>query len=557
MTLFQVRDKDGKVHDIWVGCISPDKVKEIVDEAIDGVQEEIGKSKTLSASDYSQGYFQRLQGIVASDFYVTTHTLCEVKVGEKVAVTANGNEVTLSVLDSADLSVAGFLGTPLTKTTEDMTYIVKNGGWLLVQIKNDHGITPSTNTSVVVIGESRIDALEKETQALHKTIETLPFTRLSSSAKHRPFTNIVNNCQNVSDWIVENATEGLATVDTENYILWSQSLRSDKSLRCVKHSYDLRNNNLVLRLRINSGENNSGLYMRLSSTATPSLALVFSLMRINVNTPVGEWVEYEIPWNAYSYTTAELPDISALNDIMIYVYDGSVDFNVQFIGTRPKRLQNGVISFTFDDGYKTQYTGAKILAEKGITATVYHIPEATSEDYLTVAELQAMVEHFGTDVEAHGSPTYDTLTEDELVAHWTQAQNFLRDNGLSEGKHLAYPGGRHPENVVKMARKFFTSCRTINSFIPFETLPSADNYRLRALSGVGASGTNVDAVKSFIDRAVASNSWLILVFHKIEDGSNTMYCSEADLAAIADYAIASGAQIMNIAEVFDSTLRYD
>ncbi len=538
-------EPDGKI----VHVLSEEATKE-------AIAEEVGKRTTLTASDYAQGYFQRLTGIVTSDYHITTHTPQAVKRGEKVSVTPNGNKVTLSVLDSSDLSVAAYLGTPETETTEDMTYIPENDGYLLVQINNPYKITPETNTSVITIGENRIDVLEKEAQTLRETVETIPTAALSMSAKHKATTKIVNDCQAVDKWIVTNATEGLVAVDTENYILWSQSLRCDKTLRCVKDSYDLLNNNLVLRLRINSMADNSALYMRLSATATPSNGLVFCLMRDDKNAPIGQWIEIEIPWNAYSYVQTEAPDISAINDIMVYVYSGAVDFNLQFVGLRPKRLQNGVVSFTFDDGYKSQYTGAKILAEKGITSTVYHIHDATSDQYLTVAELQEMVDYFGTDIEAHGNPTYDTLTEDELVAHWTEAQSFLRNNGLSEGKHLAYPGGRHPANVVKLARRFFTSCRTINSFVPLESLPSADNYRLRAVSGVGAHGSyTVEKVNELIDRAVESDSWLILVFHRIGDGSDTMYCSEDDLATIADYAIASGAKIMNVSEVFDSTIR--
>ena len=53
---------------------------------------------------------------------------------------------------------------------------------------------------------------------------------------------------------------------------------------------------------------------------------------------------------------------------------------------------------------------------------------------------------------------------------------------------------------------------------------------------------------------MASKSWLILTFHRIEDGNTSMYCSESELSEIADYAIASGAYIMNYAEVMESSV---
>ena len=173
---------------------------------------------------------------------------------------------------------------------------------------------------------------------------------------------------------------------------------------------------------------------------------------------------------------------------------------------------------------------------------------------MSVEKLQELFNYYGSGIGVHHSITYDQMTIEELKEHWEEQQRLLKDNGLGEGKHMAYPGGRHPAEVVQLAKNYFTSCRTINSLVSLETYPPADAFRLRAVSSVGASGNNVDYVKDKIDKANASGSWLILVFHKIEDGDNSMYCTEDDLKAIADYAIASGAKIMNMAEVYDSVI---
>ena len=53
---------------------------------------------------------------------------------------------------------------------------------------------------------------------------------------------------------------------------------------------------------------------------------------------------------------------------------------------------------------------------------------------------------------------------------------------------------------------------------------------------------------------MASKSWLVLVFHRIENGNDSMCCSENDFTEIADYAISSGAYIMNYAEVMESSV---
>ena len=237
--------------------------------------------------------------------------------------------------------------------------------------------------------------------------------------------------------------------------------------------------------------------------------------------------------------------------------DVSADWNLQYVGIRPKVLRKGIVSFTFDDGYKSQYSGIKLLAEKGITGTVYPssltIEEGNAE-YMTVKELQELVNYYGAEVGVHHATVYDQMTAEELREHWTQYQQIIKENGLGDGKHMAYPGGLHPAEVVQLAKGFFVSCRTIYGLTHAETYPPADDYRLRAISSISAAsgGYNVEYIKDKIDRAMAAGAWLILVFHRIEEGNTTMYCSETDLAAIADYAIASSANIMNVAEVFDS-----
>lgn len=75
-------------------------------------------------------------------------------------------------------------------------------------------------------------------------------------------------------------------------------------------------------------------------------------------------------------------------------------------------------------------------------------------------------------------------------------------------------------------------------------------YRIRAYSNIKSSST--DKIKQLIDRAVSSGAWLILVYHKIEDGETGMYCSLESLEEVIDYAVNSGIRIMNFKDVFES-----
>ena len=374
--------------------------------------------------------------------------------------------------------------------------------------------------------------------------------------EYKPFTRIINDCQNTADWNTNNLSN--CEADTENYILGKQSIHSTNgAMVCLMNPFDMINNNLVLKLRINSMDIGARLQMQVLNTSAASKNVVYNLMRGATTTPVGEWREITVPYTGYSYGAYNEADFSNLNYIRIYAEGGSVDWNLQYVGTRPVVLDKGIVTFAFDDGYKSQYNGLKILAEKGVTGTVFYIPEANtngSDDYMKVADLQNLVNYYGTDVEVHGLSSYNDKTNEELIAHWDAVQKLLKENGLGEGKYMAYPNNMHEDRVVQLAKSYFKGCRTIQYYIPGETYPPGDNYRVRAISSISAGSNNVEYIKDKIDRAMASKSWLVLVFHRIENGNDSMCCSENDFTEIADYAISSGAYIMNYAEVMESSV---
>lgn len=530
---------------------------------------EVIPEKTYTSADFIQGWRQLGVGFENVTTYITNAELLKVEAGDKITINPNGYKLWVSVADTDDYSVSGktySLNEP--NVTEYFEHTFEKNGYLNINVNNfGHRINPSDYTCdiTVVLDDTKHRLTEIENNS--KSAEIL-------SPKSRPFTTIVDDCQDASKWTITN--KSASAVDTD-CIMWNQSLHCDGRMRCTQTTYDLLNNDIVIKIRINSipyGEEykGNGIYMRLSNTSTPSIGAKYCLMQGAETTPLGAWREITIPYTGYINKDKPELDFSAINDIDIFAdqgstdtnYDGTADWNIQYIGIRPRKLNKGIVSFTFDDGYKSQYTGVKLLAEKGISSTIYHIAEATgqSTEILSIEELQELVNYYGADIEVHGDIPenesgengYNALSDEELIKHWTDSQRFLKENGLSSGRHMSYPGNYHSNRVVQLAKRFFDSCRTIQYYIPCESYPPADHYRLRAVSSVSAALNDVDTIKRYIDRAMESGSWLILTFHRIGDvQGDSMYCSESDLQAIADYAIKSGAIIKNIAEVYDTT----
>lgn len=531
----------------------------------------------LSANDFTRGQISGGK-FVYNDTWIITHNPIPVKTGDKFSFNPNGFRLGFYVVDNKDLTVATVLKN-LGYHTESAEIVIPVDGYLVAMVSKTDGfsITPNEYASVVVIGNGVIDEFHRDIANSKSAIEEIrksvseSKTRITTSPKHKPFTNIVNDCQSASEWTVTNTSAGVPVVDSEDCILGSQSLHCDKDMVCTANSYDLLKNYLVLKLKINSISDGAILYMRLASSKSSGKYAYYAIARGGYShNPVNGWVEISIPTTSYREGTVDGLDFGNIDEVKIYVSAGTCDWNLQYIGTRPIVSNTGIVSFTFDDGDKSQYKAFKLLAEKGITGTLFHITEISGKEdlkdyYLTIGELQNLVNHYNADIEVHGtglefedSPTqnYDDMTDEQLISHWENAKRFLKENGLSDGEHMAYPQGRHAPRVVQLAKRYFKSCRTIDGHIPFETYPAGDNHRIRAITAIGEHGVKIDTVKDFIDKAVASNSWLVLVFHKIGQGTSAdggMYCSEEWLQEIADYAINSGAKIMNFAEVFDSS----
>ena len=231
-------------------------------------------------------------------------------------------------------------------------------------------------------------------------------------------TTIINSCQDISDWNTHKLSD--CEIDTQNFISGTQSIRSKSgAMVCLKNKYDMVNNYLTLKIRINNIANGAHLYMQVYNTAEPSNSVVYELMRGNVTTPIGEWREITVPFSAYAWGKFNEVDFTSIDFIRIYASGGEVDWNLQYVGIKPVISDKGIISFTFDDGYKSQYQGLKILGEKGIKGTLFYVPEANtngSEYYLKIPDLQSLVNRYHTDVEVHGASSFNAKTDDELIA---------------------------------------------------------------------------------------------------------------------------------------------
>ncbi|NVB85068.1 MAG: polysaccharide deacetylase family protein [Kofleriaceae bacterium] len=276
----------------------------------------------------------------------------------------------------------------------------------------------------------------------------------------------------------------------------------------------------------------------------------------------GDWVSFTIPWS--SEIVKGTPHRDAITDVMLRIADDATGARVCLhvngiaLVREPVDLYpNGVISFTFDDGFASMVEPAStILAKRKFPATAYVIADMVDTGgRVRLDELHALDAN-GWDIAAHArfdanhAARYTKLTAAEVEDDMVDVRSWLMQQGFSGYDHCAYPGGAFATgpDILSLAHRYFTSCRTIYQR-QHETLPVADGSKLRVQYVTNA--TPLATVKAAIDDAKTSREWVILVFHDLVDGTPTSSTEwrTSDFTAVVDHVAASGIPVLTVSEV--------
>ena len=278
----------------------------------------------------------------------------------------------------------------------------------------------------------------------------------------------------------------------------------------------------------------------------------------------GDWVSFAIPFSAENYVLTGTPNRAAITDIEIRAADDALGSPVRvhvnglaLIDEPVQQYPQGVVSFTFDDNYSTMVDpGFSTLAAHGFPGTAYVIVDMVGKPgHASLDDLHAMQTagwdisvHANTDL--HHSASYVGLPLDVVEDDMVDARAWLIANHFKGYDHCGYPSGEFDDlgvNALPLARKYFTSCRTIFHGQQ-ETSPPSDAAKLRVL--YVTVGVTLATVEAEIDHARESREWLILVFHRLVPAPALMTeWSSADFAALADYVTASGVTVKPVSSV--------
>ncbi len=204
----------------------------------------------------------------------------------------------------------------------------------------------------------------------------------------------------------------------------------------------------------------------------------------------------------------------------------------------PLPFASGMVSLDFDDGWATAYDNAlPILASAGFKSTQYIVTanlHSTEPDYLTVGQIQHL-QTLGHDIQSHSRthPHLPALTPSQMADEIAGSKVDLAAIGVTASV-LSYPYGEYNSAVISATRDAgYLGARTATTADSGFNGRDTDRFKLKTQSV--ENSTTLAQVQDWINTAVASKTWLILVFHQI-DNSGLQYSTTPDrLQQIVDY----------------------
>jgi peptidoglycan/xylan/chitin deacetylase (PgdA/CDA1 family) len=211
----------------------------------------------------------------------------------------------------------------------------------------------------------------------------------------------------------------------------------------------------------------------------------------------------------------------------------------------------GVVSLNFDDGCESAYVhGLPIIEAAGFKTTQFIITKRLGEPgFLTTGQVLAM-QNSGHEIGAHTRthPNLSTLTaaqqQDEIEGSLTDLEAI----GVTPTS-FAYPYGAYNDTTLSIVEKagFLSARGTKRGF------NDASANRL-LLNGwiLGPEGINdLNRITQAIDDAQTNGTWLILIFHRIDETGEATSIPHEMLQEIVDHLVEQKTNVVTTREALN------
>lgn len=279
---------------------------------------------------------------------------------------------------------------------------------------------------------------------------------------------------------------------------------------------NLTNTNLMVRMYIEDVSDFSNFEIRFSSVDNMASYMSYKLTRWML---IQGWNEFMIPLDKLT-TSGTGTTLDTINTIQVSVTGSIKPVWIDAIYTG--RTKKPSVLFHFDDGWKTQYTNAlPIMRANGLVGSVGIISDSVgTSGYLSLTEAKRMY-ILGWDMFNHSKTHLDftTISLAEVEKEIETCKEYLIAQGMIGAEEfVAYPYGSVNDDIINLLKNLgYTAGRTTREV--YEVSPSIEPYKMKCVNMYPT--VDINTAKAHIDHVIANNDTVVLLFHKIEDETNT------------------------------------
>jgi peptidoglycan/xylan/chitin deacetylase (PgdA/CDA1 family) len=210
-------------------------------------------------------------------------------------------------------------------------------------------------------------------------------------------------------------------------------------------------------------------------------------------------------------------------------------------------VRQGFVSINFDDGYESAYlNGMPILDKAGLKTTQFIITQAIGHpSYMTqdqIFALRAEGHEIGAHTRTH--PHLSTLTDDQQKNEILGSYDDLMAMGIRPN-WFAYPYGDYNSISITDARSTFLGARTVRGA---SNNQSSDPFLLNCYVIEPGGVYAISDITPLIDSAQTNGTWLILLFHRVDEDGNSISVPHDLIQQVADYLVARKVNVVTMSQ---------
>ncbi|WP_327008631.1 polysaccharide deacetylase family protein [Dactylosporangium sp. NBC_01737] len=219
-------------------------------------------------------------------------------------------------------------------------------------------------------------------------------------------------------------------------------------------------------------------------------------------------------WQKYSDTFTVPGNAVAVSVFVLLSGNGWVQTDdYGFEQYTPTGFSRPLVSLTFDDGYEDNVTSALPLLQARNFKTTQCFITGNIEGVPGGPENVMAFANTGHEICSHTvtHPFLTTLSAAQLANEATHSQQYLQQLTGQAVPNIASPYGDYDTTVLNQLKLSYRSHRTVD--VGYNSKDNFDLSRVR-VQNVDLT-TTVAEFNSWLDQAEATNTWLVLVYHRI------------------------------------------